>query len=301
MKNGLLKRAALAATLATALVVSSCNDSEMSVTIPNTVRIHAGTFMMGSPAGEIGRDPLEFGEDHHSVTLTAGFYMGRFPVTQWQWVEVMGSNPVPGDSVHYGRWRPVVNVNWFDTIVFANRLSIMEGLSPAYRIGGSTNPNDWGEVPRAADSPNIDAWSAVEMVAGSNGWRLPTDAQWEYAARAGTTTAFSNGTQDWNDQASLDGIGWFNFNSGGRTHDVGRKAANPWGLHDMHGNVWEWTWDWYEALGTDPATDPSGASSGSGRVFRGGCWLNIAVFVDTRIGGNPFIRDDSMGVRLVRP
>jgi len=114
MKNGLLKRAALAATLAAvALAASSCNDSEMSVTIPNTVRVHAGTFMMGDPGAQ------------RQVTLTAGFYMGRFPVTQWQWVEVMGSNPVPSDSVFYGRWRPVVQISWFDAIVFANRLSVM--------------------------------------------------------------------------------------------------------------------------------------------------------------------------------
>jgi len=296
MKNGLLKkRAALAVLIAAALAASSCNDSEMFVPLGmiDTVRIHAGTFTMGGEEGFFGQ---------RQVTLTAGFYMGRFPVTQGEWVAVMGSNPVPGDSVHYGRWRPVVDVSWFDAIVFANRLSIRDGLSPAYRINGSTNPDRWGEMPTGWDHPNIDAWNSVEMVDGSTGWRLLTEAQWEYAARAGTTTMFSNGAQS-GDDPSVDEIAWTSRNSGGRTHNVGTRAANPWGLHDMHGNVWEWVWDSFGALGTDPVTDPTGASSGSYRVNRGGSWFDWAQAAGSAISNAnfPFVRFYGMGVRLVRP
>ncbi|MCL1992055.1 MAG: formylglycine-generating enzyme family protein [Spirochaetes bacterium] len=308
MKNGLLKRAALAATLAAvALAASSCNDSEMSVTIPNTVWIPAGTFTMGSPSTEIGHNANE--APQRRVTISTGFHMTRFPITQWQWVEVMGSNPVPSDSVHYGRWRPVVNVNWFDAIVFANRLSIMEGLSPAYRIGGSTNPDDWGEVPTVWDSPNRIAWAAVEIVPGSNGWRLPTEAQWEYAARAGTTTAFSNGAQDW-DAPSIDEIAWTVRNSGGRTHNVGTRAANPWGLHDMHGNVWEWVWDFMGAYPDHDETDPSNDSHSANRVQRGGSFALFGGSVElsvltTRSANRSWVMYTNSavnrGFRLVRP
>jgi len=155
------------------------------------------------------------------------------------------------------------------------------------------------------EHPNIHAWDAVEIVAGSNGWRLPTEAQWEYAARAGTTTMFSNGAQDWNDP-SVDEIAWTNRNSGGRTHNVGTRAANPWGLHDMHGNVNEWVWDRVEwDLGTDPVTDPTGASLEFGRVFRGGHWNTSAQNARSAnrnaFASGPLPRSDVVGVRLVRP
>ncbi|MCL1993066.1 MAG: formylglycine-generating enzyme family protein [Spirochaetes bacterium] len=269
-----------------------------------TLRLPAGVFTMGSPAHEIGRGDWE--GPQRQVTISEGFWMGVYPVTQEEWERVMGGNPSffpddPAAGEAQGR-RPVENVTWHDAIVFANRLSLMEGLSPAYRIAGSTHPDDWGDVP-AWDSPNLAAWNSVEIVPGSNGWRLPTEAQWEYAARAGTATAFSNGTQDWNDAASLDGIGWLYFNSGGMTHAVGRKAANPWGLHDMHGNVWEWVWDWWGVYTAQDETDPAGASSGTERVLRGGSWFNSALDVRSafRNGAAPSSRNGNVGLRLVRP
>ncbi|MCL1992112.1 MAG: formylglycine-generating enzyme family protein [Spirochaetes bacterium] len=284
-----------------------------------TVRIQAGSFMMGSPDTEIGRNPLLVGPSQtegpqRQVTLTNGFYMGRFPVTQGQWVEVMGSNPVNSDSVHYGRFRPVVNVMWYDALVFANRLSIREGLSPAYLIAGSTNPDDWGPGPHDISNWLLvrPDWDAVEVVSGSTGWRLPTEAQWEFAARAGTITAFSNGAQDWQKQASIANIGWFNFNSevnGERgTRDVGTRSANPWGLHDMHGNVWEWVWDWLGSYLNAEQTDPTGPLSGGwafihNRVLRGGSWQTLAHSARSAVRGHaaPFMWNYNMGFRLVRP
>jgi len=265
------------------------------------VWIPAGTFTMGSPQDEIGR--FENEGPQRQVTISQGFWMGAYPVMQEQWERVMGgnpshfsANPAPGET--QGR-RPVEWVSWYDAIVFANRLSIMEGLTPAYSINGSTNPDDWGAVPSLWNT----LWDAAEIVPGSSGWRLPTEAQREYAARAGTESAFSDGTQSWENQAALDFIGWFNFNSGSMTREAGRRQANPWGLHDMHGNVWEWVWDWHGAYPFQAQTDPLGAYFGPGRVARGGGWDLSALGARSaaRGGAEPFNRFNVMGLRLVRP
>jgi len=263
------------------------------------VWIPAGTFTMGSPEDEAD-NRREHEGPQRQVTISQGFWMGVYQITQEQWTRVMGSNPshfqdnpVAGET--QGR-RPVERVNWYDALVFANRLSIMDGLSPAYRLFGSTNPDDWGPVP----TPENNAfWDVVEIVPGSNGWRLPTEAQWEYAARAGTTTAFSNG----NNAAAFGNIAWFGGNSGGMTREVGLKQPNSWGLHDIHGNVWEWVWDWFGTYPAQAQTDPAGASSGSFRVLRGGGWYNWEQSARSafRNFANPLFRYHNLGVRLVRP
>jgi formylglycine-generating enzyme required for sulfatase activity len=259
------------------------------------VWIPAGTFTMGSPTSEEDRST---NETQHQVTLSQGFYMGKYQVTQEQWVAVMGSLPSLLSSGTYGSIGdnyPVYYISWYDALVFCNKLSIAEGLSPAYRINGSTDPAVWGTVPTSSNS----TWDAVTIVTGSTGYRLPTEAQWEYACRAGTTTAYNTGSN-----TISDNTGWYSNNSVGSSHDVGLKSPNAWGLYDMHGNVWEWCWDWYGTYSSGAQTDPTGAVSGTSRVVRGGSWGSNGLNLRSacRYANFPNYRsNDLVGFRLVRP
>ena len=201
--------------------------------------------------------------------------------------------------------RPVESVSWYNALVFANKLSVLEGLTPAYRMRGfnnSTNPADWGEVPSATNS----TWNAVEIVANSNGYRLPTEAQWEYACRAGTETAFNDENDDYRDSDKVGLIAWYQSNRGSsRTHEVGKKAPNAWGLYDMHGNVAEWCWDWYQAnyYSSSPTEDPQGPATQTARVTRGGHWENPADDVRSAYRDYviPYNKFNTQGFRLIRP
>jgi formylglycine-generating enzyme required for sulfatase activity len=232
----------------------------------NMVRIPAGTFTMGSPANEAGRDSDEV---QRQVRISKDFLMGKYEVTQAEWKAVMGSNP----SYFKGDNLPVECVSWYDAIEYCNALSKKEGLTPTYTINGTS----------------------VTWNKNANGYRLPTEAEWEYACRAGTTTAYYSGS-------GVDSAGWYGSNSGNKTHPVGEKTANKWGLHDTHGNVWEWCWDWYGDYAKGSQTDPTGASSGSNRVIRGGGWFNIAANARSasRDWITPSSRYDILGFRLVR-
>jgi formylglycine-generating enzyme required for sulfatase activity len=207
--------------------------------------VPSGTFTMGSPTTEAGRQADR--EDEHNVTLTKGFYLGKYEVTQAQYEAVMTGN---GDSLSAtpSEWpnnpnRPVEKVSWADAQIFLTRLN-------------------------AQQSANIPAgWAYV----------LPTESQWEYACRAGTTTMYSWGNTIASSNANYnwDGTGTTG-NDFKQTRDVGLYSANPSGFFDMHGNVWEWTADWHQAAYPtgNPVVDPTGPASGSDRVTRGGSWLN---------------------------
>jgi formylglycine-generating enzyme required for sulfatase activity len=276
----------LSITIATA-------DGNQEPEIEGMVWIQGGTFTMGSPTNESYHDP---DETQHQVMLT-GFYMGKYPVTQAQYQAVMGTNPsgftVPFFPETSTANQPVENVSWYDAIVFCNKLSISEDLTPAYRISESTDPENWGTVPTSSNA----TWNAVEVVTGSAGYRLPTEAQWEYACRAGTTTAYNTG------DTISDNTGWYSTNSGYRTHTVGEKPANAWGLYDMHGNVWEWCWDWYGTYAIGAQTDPTGPASGRSRVQRGGSWGSIGQYLRSafRSSYDTSDRQDYFGFRIVRP
>jgi formylglycine-generating enzyme required for sulfatase activity len=275
-----------------------------------TVHVAGGTFTMGSPTTETNRGSDETQWD---VALT-GFYMGKYLVTQKQWYEVMGTTiqelqtaAAPTDTTDYGREGdyPVYWVSWYDALVFCNKLSVKEGLTPAYSISGKTNPAEWGAVPTSSDA----TWNAAVMVTGSTGWRLPTEAQWEYAARGGQS---ANGYKIYSGSDTIDDVAWYSGNNGASgtdtygTKQVGKKAANELGIYDMSGNVFEWCWDWYgpyPATTTPPATDPSGISSGSNRVWRGSDWGDAAQYARSayRDSAVPSYRSQYLGFRLLRP
>ena len=205
------------------------------------------------------------GDQAHEVTLTKPFKMGVHEVTQTQYERLMGVNP----SHFKGAENPVENVSWDDAVEFCRKLSQL----PAEKAAG-------------------------------NVYRLPTEAEWEYACRAGTTTKFSFGDDDsegrWFWYLELGDYAWYRENSDNKTHPVGSKQPNAWGLYDMHGNVWEWCQDWH---GDDPSgavTDPAGPASGSFRVIRGGSWYDSAEDCRSayRSARSPSIPYDYWGFRV---
>ena len=196
------------------------------------VLIPKGTFTMGSPENEKGRDE---NEAQHEVTISRDYYLGIHEVTQSQYEKVMGENPSFFQHAAETLDHPVETVTWFDAVKFCKRLS---------------------ELPE-------------EKMAGRV-YRLPTEAEWEYACRAGSKSAFP--LEDEDDLGFLALYGWFKGNSSGQTHGVCQKKPNSWDLYDMHGNVWEWCSDRYGEYPEGPVIDPVGPDEGSRRVVRGGFW-----------------------------
>jgi formylglycine-generating enzyme required for sulfatase activity len=236
------------------------------------VRVNGGTFAMGSPPDDPNRDSDEL---RHRVTVS-GFYISKYEVTQAEYEAVMWNNP----SQFKGPKLPVENVTWFDAIEYCNARSEDEGLTPVYEtitIGKKR-------------------WTLWDQSA--NGYRLPTEAEWEYAAKGGASSkgyAYSGSN-------TAGDVGWHSGNSGNRTHDVGTREANELGLYDMSGNAWEWCWDIYGEYSSGPQTDPTGAVSGSARVVRGGVWHSGALYMRSATRGSldpsPWL--NGLGFRLVR-
>jgi serine/threonine protein kinase len=248
--------------------------SVRSTSVPSLVmlKIPSGTFLMGSPPTEADRSDDEL---QHQVTLSKSFLLGRTPVTLAQWRTVMGTNPsrFQGDS---RADCPVENVSWFDAIEFCNGLSDADGLERCYDA-------------RPAFRYSVEVTWKME----ANGYRLPTEAEWEYACRAGTTAAR---------YGPLDEVAWYEGNSGGQPHSVGQKRPNALGLHDMLGNMCEWVWDWYGVYPSEAATDPTGPRSGAFRVNRGGSWFSGAWWMCAayRLGFVPAFRSGLLGFRPCR-
>jgi formylglycine-generating enzyme required for sulfatase activity len=196
-----------------------------------------GTFMMGSPESEEARFE---DETQHEVTISKDYYLGVHEVTQAQYEKVMGTKPsyFQGDEIKGSSTNnPVESVSWLDAVEFCKKLSDLPEEKAAGRV-----------------------------------YRLPTEAEWEYACRAGSKSAYSFGESS----KSLGDYAWFDGNSNNQTHPVGEKKANAWGLYDMHGNVWELCSDWYGEYPKGAVSDPSGPNEGSYRVIRGGGWNDEA-------------------------
>lgn len=218
---------------------------EKGQTITNSI----GMKLKLNPSGEFQMGSTEYDNEkpRHLVTISRPFYLGVYPVTQREYMQITKKNP----SHFSGDDRlPVETVSWFDAVAFCSELSRKEGLKPFFTI------ND--------QSVEVPDWNGL-------GYRLPTEAEWEYACRAGTTTRFCFG----DDENRLSEHAWYDKNSGSKTHPVGEKKPNPFGLFDMHGNVWEWCWDWFDASyynGESTHIDPDGPQTGEARVLRGGSW-----------------------------
>ncbi|MFH1051511.1 MAG: SUMF1/EgtB/PvdO family nonheme iron enzyme [bacterium] len=252
------------------VTVNSMKSNEVPYTIVasiETVLIPSGNFQMGNT----GTWPSSIyqPETVHPVTLRNSFYMSIYEVQQDLYESVMGNNP----SQNKGDNLPVDRVSWYMAVEFCNALSEREGLEKCYS-GNSCN------------------WSA-------NGWRLPTEAEWEYACKAGTTSDFYNGSSE----SNLASAGWYSANSGEVSHPVGQKTPNSFGLYDMLGNLSELCWDWIGSYSSGSQTDPTGPSSGTWKVARGGSWHQGADKCRSSMRGwidSPDMQSSAVGFRIVR-
>jgi formylglycine-generating enzyme required for sulfatase activity len=284
---------------------SKSDSSDLYFSIPNIttpqgmVFVQGGTFEMGDRLGDGETDEIPV----HSVTVS-DFYIGRYEITQSEWKVYM---PLPYFEYDYGIGDnyPIYNESWYDVIVYCNKRSIGEDLTPCYSINGSTDPNNWGSIPTSQNA----VWDAAECNWNVDGYRLPTEAEWEYACRGGI---YNSNNYRYSGGEIIDEIGWYFENSGGstgKTFPVGLKKPNQLGIYDMSGNVREWCWDWFWSsyyticndIGT--VTDPLGYTSVSlHRSHRGGYWLESAYRqrVTDRNGNIPQSEGSLFGFRIIK-
>ncbi len=254
------------------LTAESVKEISVEKPLLEMVYVEGGTFLMGDSWGDGFSDELPV----HSVQID-GFYMSKYEITQAQYREVMGTNP----SLFVGDNRPVESISWLDAVKFCNELSSREKLELCYTI----NPYYVGEV---------------YCDFNSNGYRLPTEAEWEYAARGGNQTQWYK----YSGSNNLDDVAWYYYNSGSQTAEVGLKQPNELGIYDMSGNVSEWCWDWYDLnyYGNTPLSNPTGPENGTNRVLRGGGFKDFVWYVRVvrRASNYPSSRANTIGFRVVK-
>ena len=253
--------------------ISVKDEDNNDITI---TELHGGSYTFFMPASNVilsatfreitGITGSEVFIAGRNITIRPALWACDHEVTQAEYQSVMGSNPSyftnnPAEGETREN-RPVENVSWYDCLVYCNKRSMSEGLTPCYTIGGKTNPSEWGAVPITSNA----TWDEVKCNFDANGYRLPTEAEWEYLARGGNLT--DEGQTAYSGSDTIENVAWYSDNSGNKTHEVKKKAKNALDLYDMSGNVWEWCWDWYGSISS--GTPSVGASSGSRRVLRGG-------------------------------
>ena len=295
---------ALVLTIASIQVLTGCFGMEKYECIPS------GTWIMGSPATEPGH---RANEEQHEITLTRRFEMKATEVTQNEFEVRMGYNPSWYSYIGCGPNRPVEQVSWYDALAYTNEISEADGLAACYSLtdiicgdGTTGDAETWCAAGGGIDSATV-ALNGVESVYDCEGFRLPTEAEWEYAARAGSPLAFPNG--DISQVSSepldenLDLVAWYGGNANRTTHAVAGKAPNDWNLYDVLGNVKEWTWDSYVHDNTLQGEDPEWNVDGRYRVVRGGA-ARFHGAANTRLafrsGHTPDHREMTLGFRPVR-
>ena len=268
LAGGLLVFALMAFAIPGQCYEISPDDSSWVFENLHMIRIPSGSFVMGS---EDKRDDWLVHSRPLRRVYVDSFEIGAYEVTQALFEKVMGFNPslMKGDSR-----RPVDQASWFDAAQFCNRLSELAGFMPAYDIRNRS------------------------CIFSRNGFRLPTEAEWEYVCRAGSASRYYSGDEE----VDLERVGWYKLNSEGTTHPVGSKEPNAWGLFDMHGNVWEWCNDWMENYEELKTRNPHGPSLGNSRVLRGGGWHFKAEGCQAayRQRARPDYKISAVGFRIVR-
>ena len=247
------------------------------------ILVKNGTFSMGNTRGDSKGYSNE--KPIHTVNLTYNYWIGKYEVTFDQYdayCEAMGRSK-PSDYGWGRGQRPVINVSWNEAIEYCNWLSGKEGYAKAYDSSGNLL------------NRNSNKTTYIKKV---KGYRLPTEAEWEYAAQGGQNTK----GYKYSGSDTLSEVGWYKDNAGSKTHEVGKKKANELGIFDMSGNVWEWCYDWYASYTSKTQTNPIGANSGPYRLIRGGGWYYSAHYCRVVIWGSyyPSFMSSNLGFRIVR-
>jgi formylglycine-generating enzyme required for sulfatase activity len=253
------------------VLAAVCAVSLENSQYPRMIAVAGGTFVMGSSEGSFRQN-----ERVHEVSLRS-FFISETEVTQELYQAVMNQNP----SQFKGNEYPVESVSWFDAVKFCNALSEQCGLASVYTIDGD----------------------AVTWNREARGFRLPTEAEWEYAARGGQSGSLGELSKaGYAGGLTAGDVGWYGVNSGRRTQPVRKKLPNELGIYDMSGNVWEWCWDWFGDYPSAPVYDPEGPSTGRNRVFRGGAFVNPVnqLRISFRIGNPPSSKANSVGFRIAQ-
>lgn len=260
------------------------NHPEIMVNVP------AGFFVMGN------NNFFDEEAPEHEVTLSS-FFISNQCVTVNSWRTVMNSLP-SGIGSNVNQYLPITRVSWFDTIIYCNKRSILEGLDPCYSLNGSTDPDLWPNFPSGYNDDNNAIWNNLQCHFQNNGYRLPTEAEWEFAAAAANNPKmFTYPGSD-----NVYEIAWFFNNSGNEIHPVTYKKPNEIGLYDMAGNVWQWCWDWFGNYSAENQNNPTGAQISDVKSLRGGSFgtPEINCRITNRKCYSPYQPYNYVGFRVVR-